>query len=89
MAIQKDDKQKVIKEFCRHPSDTGSPEVQIAILSSRITYLNEHFKIHRKDHHSRRGLLKLVNQRRKLLQYLKRTDTNKYNEVIAKLGLRK
>ncbi len=89
MSLEKQEKQSIIKEYCRHPSDTGSPEVQIAILSGRIAYLTEHFKIHRKDHHSRVGLLKLVNHRRKLLQYLKSTDAGKYSDVIARLGLRK
>lgn len=89
MSLEKQEKQNIIKEYSRHPSDTGSPEVQIAILSGRISYLTEHFKTHRKDHHSRMGLLRLVNQRRKLLQYLKRTDAGKYSNVIAKLGLRK
>lgn len=89
MSLEKQEKQNIIKEYSRHSSDTGSPEVQIAILSSRIAYLTEHFKTHQKDHHSRMGLLKLVNQRRKLLQYLKKSDTGKYNNVIARLGLRK
>lgn len=89
MSLEKQEKQNIIKEYSRHSSDTGSPEVQIAILSSRIAYLTEHFKTHQKDHHSRMGLLKMVNQRRKLLQYLKKTDTGKYNNVIARLGLRK
>lgn len=89
MSLEKQEKQNIIKEYSRHSSDTGSPEVQIAILSSRIAYLTEHFKAHQKDRHSRMGLLKLVNQRRKLLQYLKETDTGKYNNVIARLGLRK
>ncbi len=89
MSLEKQEKQNIIKEYSRHSSDTGSPEVQIAILSSRIAYLTEHFKTHQKDHHSRMGLLKLVNQRRKLLQYLKKSDAGKYNNVIARLGLRK
>lgn len=89
MSLEKQEKQNIIKEYSRHPSDTGSPEVQIAILSGRIAYLTEHFKTHIKDHHSRMGLLRLVNQRRKLLQYLKRTDAGKYSNVIARLGLRK
>ncbi|MDD5435589.1 MAG: 30S ribosomal protein S15 [Nitrospira sp.] len=89
MSLEKQVKQNIIKEYSRHTSDTGSPEVQIAILSNRIAYLTEHFKIHQKDHHSRMGLLKMVNQRRKLLQYLKRTDTGRYSDVIARLGLRK
>jgi len=89
MSLEKQEKENIIREYSRHPSDTGSPEVQIALLSSRIAYLTEHFKTHRKDHHSRMGLLKLVNQRRRLLQYLKKTDADRYNNVIAKLGLRK
>ncbi|MBI5755832.1 MAG: 30S ribosomal protein S15 [Nitrospirae bacterium] len=89
MSLEKEDKQNIIKGYCRHQSDTGSPEVQIAILSSRISYLNEHFKTHGKDHHSRRGLLKMVNRRRKLLQYLQGTDLNRYKDVISRLGLRK
>ena len=89
MSLEKQEKQNIIKEYCRHPSDTGSPEVQIAILSGRIAYLTEHFKTHQKDHHSRMGLLRMVNQRRKHLQYLKKSDAGKYNDVIARLGLRK
>lgn len=89
MSLEKQEKQDIIKGYCRHPSDTGSPEVQIALLSGRIAYLTEHFKTHQKDHHSRLGLLKLVNQRRKLLQYLKRTDAGRYSNVIMRLGLRK
>ena len=89
MSLEKQQKETIIKEYSRHASDTGSPEVQIAILSGRIAYLTEHFKTHQKDHHSRMGLLKMVNQRRKLLQYLKRTDAEKYTNVIARLGLRK
>ena len=89
MSIEKEQKQNIIREYSRHSSDTGSPEVQIAILSGRIAYLAEHFKIHMKDHHSRMGLLKMVNQRRKLLQYLKKIDVGRYSHVIARLGLRK
>lgn len=89
MSLEKQDKQNIIKGFSRHPSDTGSPEVQVAILSNRISYLTEHFKTHKKDHHSRRGLLKLVNQRRRQLQYLQRVDTGRYKELITRLGLRK
>ncbi len=89
MSLEKQEKQNIIKGFSRHPSDTGSPEVQVAILSNRIAYLTEHFKTHAKDHHSRRGLLKLVNQRRRLLQYLQRIDTGRYKELINRLGLRK
>jgi small subunit ribosomal protein S15 len=82
-------KTEVISTYRTHDSDTGSPEVQVAILSDRITYLTEHFKTHVKDHHSRRGLLKLVGQRRRLLDYLKRKDTNRYSDIIRKLGIRK
>ncbi|HAS17540.1 MAG: 30S ribosomal protein S15 [Nitrospirae bacterium RIFCSPLOW2_12_42_9] len=89
MSLEKQEKQNIIKEYSRHQSDTGSPEVQIAILTSKISYLTEHFKTHQKDHHSRMGLLKLVNKRRKHLQYLKSVDAIKYNNVISKLGLRK
>lgn len=89
MVLMKTQKQDLIRQYQRHDRDTGSTEVQVAILSSRIAYLTEHFKQHRKDFHSRRGLLKLVNQRRKLLNYLSETDPNRYKEVITKLGLRK
>jgi small subunit ribosomal protein S15 len=82
-------KKEIIDDFRVHPADTGSPEVQIALLSERITYLTEHFKSHKKDHHSRRGLLKLVGQRRQLLNYLKRKNTDRYNTVIERLGLRR
>ncbi|MEN6440148.1 MAG: 30S ribosomal protein S15 [Syntrophobacter sp.] len=84
-----DKKKSIIDDFRVHPSDTGSPEVQIALLSERITYLTEHFKTHKKDHHSRRGLLKLVGQRRQLLNYLKRKSIDRYNSVIERLGLRR
>jgi small subunit ribosomal protein S15 len=82
-------KNQIIDDFKTHPSDTGSPEVQIALLSNRISYLTEHFKLHKKDHHSRRGLLKLVGQRRQLLNYLKRKNLDRYNRVIERLGLRR
>jgi small subunit ribosomal protein S15 len=82
-------KKEVIDRFKTHEKDTGSPEVQIAILSSRIKYLTEHFNVHKKDHHSRRGLLKLVGQRRRLLNYLKRKDVERYRTVIKELGIRK
>ena len=82
-------KQEIINEFKKHESDTGSPEVQIAILTARITYLTEHFKTHKKDHHSRRGLLKLVGQRRRLLDYLKGKELNRYKTVIERLGIRR
>ena len=83
------DKGTVIDKFQRHDSDTGSPEVQIALLSDRIVYLTEHFKTHKKDHHSRRGLLKLVGKRRRLLDYLKSKDVEKYKEIIGELGIRR
>ncbi|MCL5405192.1 MAG: 30S ribosomal protein S15 [Deltaproteobacteria bacterium] len=82
-------KKEIIDGFRVHPTDTGSPEVQIALLSERISYLTEHFKSHQKDHHSRRGLLKLVGQRRQLLNYLKRKNVERYNTVIERLGLRR
>jgi small subunit ribosomal protein S15 len=82
-------KQQIISSFKLHDSDTGSPEVQIAILTERITYLTEHFKVHKKDHHSRRGLLKMVGQRRRLLDYLKKKDADRYKVVIEKLGIRR
>jgi len=79
----------IISNFQLHASDTGSPEVQVALLSARITYLTDHFKEHKKDHHSRRGLLKLVGQRRRLLDYLKNKDLERYRTIIQRLGLRK
>ena len=79
----------VIKEYATHEGDTGSPEVQVAILTRRITYLTEHLKEHKKDHHSRRGLLKLVGQRRNMLDYLRRKDIERYRSLIERLGLRK
>jgi len=82
-------KDGLIKDYQLHGTDTGSPEVQVALLSHRISYLTEHFKTHAKDHHSRRGLLKLVSQRRRLLDYLKRLDFNRYKEIIDRLGIRK
>ena len=82
-------KQDIINEYARHEGDTGSPEVQIALLTARINHLNEHLKINKKDHHSRRGLLLMVGQRRGLLDYLKGTDIESYRALIAKLGLRK
>jgi small subunit ribosomal protein S15 len=81
--------QQIIQAYRRHDSDTGSPEVQVALLSDRIGYLTEHFKAHAKDHHSRRGLLKLVGQRRRLLDYLKRSDFERYKTLIERLGIRK
>jgi len=85
----KDVKQEIISTYKLHESDTGSPEVQIAILTNRINHLNEHLKMHKKDHHSRRGLLKMVGQRRGLLNYLMKNDIERYRDIIAKLGLRK
>lgn len=81
--------QEILASYRRHDTDTGSPEVQIALLSDRIGYLTEHFKTHAKDHHSRRGLLKLVGQRRRLLDYLKKMDFQRYKTVIERLGIRK
>ncbi|MBT8493088.1 MAG: 30S ribosomal protein S15 [Deltaproteobacteria bacterium] len=82
-------KATTIEKFRAHDSDTGSPEVQVALLSERITHLTEHFKVHAKDHHSRRGLLKLVSRRRRLLDYLKRKDFDRYKALISSLGIRK
>ena len=82
-------KQEIINEYKKHESDTGSPEVQIAIITARIIYLTEHFKTHKKDHHSRRGLLKLVGQRRRLLDYLKSKEVGRYKTVIERLGIRR
>ena len=89
MALQVAQKAQVVKQFQRAVTDTGSSEVQVALLTERINGLTEHFKAHTKDNHSRRGLLKMVSQRRKLLDYLKRTDADKYRSVIERLGLRK
>src|SRR4026207_152572 len=89
VALSKDRKTELIGTYKTHEGDTGSPEVQVAILSERINYLTEHFKTHAKDHHSRRGLLKLVCQRRRLLDYLKHKDTSRYAELIRRLGIRK
>ena len=89
MSITAERKSALIKEHARGSDDTGSPEVQVAILTERINNLTEHFKSHAKDNHSRRGLLMLVNKRRSLLDYLKRKDASRYSEIIAKLGLRK
>ena len=89
MSITAEDKAKVIKEFGTADGDTGSPEVQVAILTSRITTLTEHFKTHKKDNHGRRGLLKMVAQRRKLLDYLKGKDEERYKSLIARLGIRR
>jgi len=89
VAFSKDRKTDIIGNYRTHEGDTGSPEVQVALLSERISYLTEHFKTHAKDHHSRRGLLKLVGQRRRLLDYVKRKDTERYAELIRRLGIRK
>ncbi len=89
MVLTPETKKEIIDRFKIHDKDTGSPEVQVAILSNRISYLTDHFKTHKKDHHSRRGLLKLVGQRRRLLNYLKRRDVKRYQNVIKELGLRK
>jgi small subunit ribosomal protein S15 len=89
MVLTKDRKTEVIDSYKTHESDTGSPEVQVAILTERITYLTDHFKIHKKDHHSRRGLMKLVGQRRRLLDYLKDKEISRYRELIQRLGIRR
>ena len=89
MALVAEKKTEVVQKYRRHDTDTGSPEVQVALLTERIAYLTEHFKTHKKDHHSRRGLLKLVGQRRRLLDYLRKIDQNRYKVVIDQLGLRK
>ena len=87
--ISKEKKAEIIKAYGRKPEDTGSPEVQIALLTARISDLTEHLKVHKKDHHSRRGLLKMVGQRRGMLDYLKKTDIERYRAIVQKLGLRK
>ena len=89
MVLQRDQKTELIGSYRVHETDTGSPEVQVALLSERISYLTDHFKTHVKDHHSRRGLLKLVGRRRRLLDYLKAKDSARYAELISRLGLRK
>jgi small subunit ribosomal protein S15 len=89
MGIAQPNRQDVIEQFRVHQTDTGSPEVQVALLSQRIDHLTGHFKIHVKDHHSRRGLLKLVGQRRRLLDYLKKSDFERYQSLIQRLGIRK
>jgi len=89
MAVSKEKKQEIINRFRLHNTDTGSPEVQIALLSERLNSLSSHFQTHKKDHHSRRGLLKLVGQRRKLLGYLKGCDRTRYEKIIEQLGIRK
>lgn len=89
MPATKETKTPIIESFRKHESDTGSPEVQIALLSDRIRYLTEHFRTHAKDHHSRRGLLKLVGRRRRLLKYLRERDFQRYQETISRLGIRR
>ena len=89
METTKEIKQNIIGDYRTHEGDTGSPEVQVALLSNRINHLTEHFKIHKKDHHSRVGLLKLVGKRRRLLDYLKRKDIERYRKLIERLGLRR
>ena len=89
MALAKEAKEKIVTDFRTHEADTGSPEVQVALLSNRINGLTEHFKTHKKDNHSRRGLLKMVSQRRSMLDYLKRIDIERYHQVVARLGLRR
>ena len=89
MVLGPEEKREIIEQYRVHGNDTGSPEVQIALLSARINYLTEHFKVHKKDHGSRRGLLKLVGQRRRLLDYLKGRDIERYRKVIKELGIRK
>ncbi len=89
MALSQERKQELIKSFQIHENDTGSPEVQIAILTERITYLNEHLKVNKKDHHSRRGLLKMVGQRRALLDYLRDNNFDRYRDIVTRLGLRR
>lgn len=89
MALAKEAKEKIVSDYRTHDVDTGSPQVQIALLSQRINELTEHFKTHKKDNHSRRGLLKMVSQRRSLLDYLKKIDIQRYHEVVGRLGLRR
>jgi small subunit ribosomal protein S15 len=89
MSLQPEQKKEIIEKHKTHDKDTGSPEVQIALLTQRINYLTEHFKTHKKDHHSRQGLLRIVNQRRRLLNYLRRNDPPRYRKLIDELGIRK
>jgi small subunit ribosomal protein S15 len=89
MALTKEAKTGMIEQYRQHDTDTGSPEVQIAILTNRISYLTDHFKLHKKDHHSRRGLLQLVGRRRRLLDYLRRHDVARYRSTLERLGIRK
>jgi small subunit ribosomal protein S15 len=89
VTLSTEDKKRLIEKFKVHESDTGSPEVQVGLLTNRITYLTEHLKVHKKDHHSRRGLLMLVGRRRRLLNYVKYKDVNRYRSIIESLGLKK
>ena len=89
MGLYAEQKKELLGKFGLHPTDTGSPEIQIALLSERIKYLTEHFKTHQKDHHSRRGLLKLVGQRKRMLSYLRKKDAERYRTLIQELGIRK
>ena len=89
MALAKQTKEQIVSDFRTHEADTGSPQVQVALLTQRINELTEHFKVHKKDNHSRRGLLKMVSQRRKLLDYLKRQNIEQYHEIVQRLGLRR
>jgi small subunit ribosomal protein S15 len=89
MSLSSENKSSIVADYARDEEDTGSPEVQVALLSARISELTEHFGEHKKDHHSRQGLLKMVNKRRKLLDYLKKKDQNRYRELISRLGLRR
>lgn len=89
MGLYAEQKKEILGKFGVHPTDTGSPEIQVALLSERIKYLTEHFKTHKKDHHSRRGLLKLVGQRKRMLSYLRKKDADRYRTLIQELGIRK
>jgi small subunit ribosomal protein S15 len=89
MSFDAEAKAKIVSEYARSENDTGSPEVQVALLTNRIQYLTDHFKVHKGDHHSRRGLLRLVNQRRSLLDYLRKKDIERYRDLINRLGLRR
>jgi len=89
MSLTSEEKQRIVREFGLHDDDTGSPEVQVALLTHRIQHLTEHLKVHKQDEHSRRGLLKMVGQRRRLLRYLERTDRRRYRQLIERLGLRR
>jgi len=89
VVFNQEQKTGIIEEYRTHTTDTGSPEVQIALLSQRISYLTDHFQVHKKDHHSRRGLLKLVGHRRRLLNYLQKKDVTRYRDIVSRLGLRR